>query len=96
MTKKTRKPRLRFEGKRIDVFQTILDEIAEAVELQRPYFPNDDEDTLRSRAMEWRRTRYATGRWPDFAELAKDEAILNAVYSRRQQESAVNGGECAS
>jgi hypothetical protein len=34
MTKK-RKPQSQFEIKPIDVFQTMIDEIAEAVELQR-------------------------------------------------------------
>jgi hypothetical protein len=60
-------------GKPIDVFQTMRDEIAEAVELMRPHFPNDDEDDLRARAEAWRWKRYADGRWPDFAEVAKAE-----------------------
>jgi hypothetical protein len=72
---KKRKPRLQFEGKRIDGLQTIMAEIAEAIELQLPYFPDDDEDTLLDRAVAWRPERYATGHWPDFAKVAKAEAI---------------------
>jgi hypothetical protein len=75
MAKKQRKAATAINIKPIDSFQTILDEIAEAVELQRPYFPDDDEDTLRARAEALRPERYAAGRWPDFAEVAKAEAI---------------------
>jgi hypothetical protein len=74
MTKK-RKPRSRIEIKPIDVLATMADELAEAVELQRPHFPADDDKTLRGRAEAWRAKRYQNGHWPDFAELAKAEAI---------------------
>jgi hypothetical protein len=70
MTKQQRKPRTQFEVKPIDTFQTVLDEIAEAIELQRPHFPDDDEDNLRRRAEAWRPERYDTGRWPDWGDIA--------------------------
>jgi hypothetical protein len=69
MTKK-RKPRSQIEIKPINVLTTIVDELAEAVALMRPHFPNDDEYTLRSRAMALRAERYRIGHWPDFQELA--------------------------
>jgi hypothetical protein len=65
-----RKPRSQIEIKPIDVLTTIADEIAEVVELMRPYFPGDDEDTLRDRAMALRAERYRIGHWPDFKEVA--------------------------
>jgi hypothetical protein len=74
MAKKRRKTATAINIKSIDVLATILDEIAEAVELMRPHFPGDDEDALRSRAEAWRSERYAAGHWPDFAEVAKAEA----------------------
>jgi hypothetical protein len=77
MTKKTRKPRLQFATKSIDVFQTMIDEIAEAVELMRPHFPADDEDALRDRAMAWRAERYQIGHWPNFKEMAKAEVAAD-------------------
>jgi hypothetical protein len=55
--------------KPIDVFHTIIDEIAEAIELQRPHFPADDEDALRGRAIALRAERYRIGHWPDFAGM---------------------------
>jgi hypothetical protein len=79
MTKKQRKPRMQFEVKPIDVLATMLDEIAEAIELQRPHFPNDDDDALRARAEAWRSRRYAAGHWSDFAEVAKAEAATDSA-----------------
>jgi hypothetical protein len=62
------------ETKPIDVLATIADEIAEAIELQRPHFPADDEDALRGRAEMLRAEHYRIGCWPDFSEVAKAEA----------------------
>jgi hypothetical protein len=64
------------EIKPIDVLSTMRVEIAEAVELMRPQFPADDEAALRHRAEGFRSDRYSTGQWPDFAQIAKDEAII--------------------
>jgi hypothetical protein len=73
MAKKQRKAATAIKLKSIDVHQTMIDEIAEAVELQRPHFPNDDEDALRAHAVAWRAERYRIGHWPDFAKVAKAE-----------------------
>jgi hypothetical protein len=78
MTARRRKTTQRDTVKPIDTFATLLDEITEAVELMRPHFPNDDEDTLRGRAMALRAERYRTGHWPDFEEMAKAEAVAAA------------------
>ena len=74
---KRRKPTT--ETRPIDSFATLLAEIAEAVELMRPHFPNDYEDALRHRATTLRAERYRTGRWPDFEQLAKAEAERQAA-----------------
>ncbi len=71
---KKRKAATAIDIKPINVLATLADEIAEAIELQRPHFPNDDDDTLRARAKAWRQVRYANGRWPDFARVAEAEA----------------------
>ena len=73
MTKKQRRPRSQIELTPIDVLTTIVDELAEAVALMRPYFPNDDEYTLRNRAIALRAERYRIGHWPDFSEVANAE-----------------------
>jgi hypothetical protein len=75
MAKKRRNAATAIEIKPVNILATILAEIAEAIELQLPYFPDNDEDTLLARAMAWRPKRYATGHWPDFAKVAKAEAI---------------------
>ena len=69
--KKQPKPAPAVRG--IDVLATLVDEIAEAVELMRPYFPDDD-DALRHRAIALRAERYRAGHWPDFELVAKAEA----------------------
>ena len=58
-----------------DILETMASEIAEAVELMRPHFPDSDEASLRQRAMAQRRHLYQKGHWPDFAEIARFEAI---------------------
>ena len=68
-----------------DLLVNLSNEIAEAVELQRPHFPADDETTLRHRAVFFRPERYRTGQWPDFAQIAKDEA---AIAEAAAQEAA--------
>jgi len=71
MAKKQRKAATATNIKPIDGLQTMIHEIAEAVELMRPHFPADDENALRRRAESWRWQRYANGTWPDFAEVPK-------------------------
>jgi hypothetical protein len=84
MTKK-RKPASAINIKSFNILATMRDEIAEAVELQLPHFPDNDEDTLLRRAVTWRPERYATGHWPDFAEVAKAEAAeADAAESRHR------------
>jgi hypothetical protein len=55
----------------LDPLQSLKNEIKEAIELQRPHFPNDSEETLRLRAERYRCQRYRDGHWPDFRALAK-------------------------
>jgi hypothetical protein len=74
------------EQKMKDILETMRAELDEAIELMRPRFPNDDEDTLRIRAETWRPYRYRKGHWPDFGEVAK----LNPDLSLRQQEEALD------
>jgi len=57
-----------------DILETMRAEIAEAVELMRPHFPQDSEDTLIKRAESLRARRYQDGHWPDFVEMAKEMA----------------------
>jgi hypothetical protein len=59
-----------------DILETMRAELAEAVKLMRPHFPEDDESALLTRAVNWRQHRYQNGRWPDFAEVAKQEAEM--------------------
>jgi len=59
-----------------DLLVNLSNEIAEAAELMRPHFPADDETTLRHRAEVFRPERYRLGHWPDFAQIAKDEAAI--------------------
>ena len=58
-----------------DILVTMASEIDEAVELMRPHFPDSDDASLRRRAVSLRWRRYQEGRWPDFAEIARDAAI---------------------
>jgi hypothetical protein len=73
-----KKPSAATEIKSIDVLSTMRAEIAEAVGLMRPHFPADDEEALRHRAEGFRSDRYSTGQWPDFAQIAEDEAAIAA------------------
>ena len=59
--------------------ETLNAEIDEAADLSRPHFPNDDELTLRRRAEAWRQYRYEKGRWPDVANVAREEAKAAAA-----------------
>jgi hypothetical protein len=63
------------------IIESLKAEIAEAVELQRAHFPNDDELTLRNRAEQFRWQRYRDGRWPKFAAVAKQEAAEKAAVA---------------
>ena len=63
-----------------DVLDTMAGEIAEAVELMRPHFPDSDEASLRRRAEGLRWYRYQEGCWSDFAEVAREEATEAAVF----------------
>ena len=73
MTARRRKKPQHSTVKSTNILDTLLDEIAEAVELMRPHFPDDDDDTLRDRALARRAERYQTGHW-FFEEAAKTEA----------------------
>ena len=53
-----------------DLLSTMADEIAEAVEILRPHYPEDGEADLRQRAEALRGERYQSGRWPSSDELA--------------------------
>jgi hypothetical protein len=66
------------------IIESLKAEIAEAVELQRAHFPNDDELTLRNRAEQFRWQRYRDGRWPRFAAIAKREADEKAAAAARE------------
>jgi hypothetical protein len=55
----------------IDTLKTMRAELAEAVELMRPHFPEDGEQDLLARAEHWRMDRYQTSSWPDWAVVAK-------------------------
>jgi hypothetical protein len=61
-------------AKGLDIIETLKAEIAEAVEMMRPHFPGDSEDSLCHRAESLRAQRYRDGHWPDFAEIARKEA----------------------
>jgi hypothetical protein len=74
-----------------DILKTMLAELDEAIELMRPHFPDDSEDALFARAASKRRERYAKGRWPDFAEVAKEEAEMakkEAAEAKQEPEAA--------
>jgi hypothetical protein len=57
-----------------DLLETLKAETAEAIEMMRPHFPNRSEDSLRQLAEALRSERYRSGRWPDFAEIARNES----------------------
>jgi hypothetical protein len=59
----------------MDILKTMCAEIAEAIDLMRPHFPQDSEDALFTRAETWRQDRYQKGKWTDFAEVAEQERI---------------------
>jgi hypothetical protein len=94
MAKKQRKPATKKQSKAaaeiktIDVLGTLLDEIAEAVELMRPHFPTDGDDALRHRAMALRSQRYRVGHWPDFEQLGKAEAAEAIAAAAAEAEAA--------
>jgi hypothetical protein len=48
----------------IDSLGTLIDEMAEAVEMLRTYYPEESETDLRQRAAALRAERYQSGRWP--------------------------------
>jgi hypothetical protein len=62
-----------------DILETMRAELAEAVELMRPHFPEESDSDLLNRAECWRPWRYQKGRWPDFAEMAKQKEQAEAV-----------------
>jgi|SRR5690349_13563465 hypothetical protein len=94
MAKKHRKPATKKQSKpaaeikTISVLGTLLDEIAEAVELMRPHFPTDDDDALRHRAMALRAKRYRVRHWPDFEQLGKAEAAEAAAMATAEVKAA--------
>jgi hypothetical protein len=53
-----------------DILDTLAGEVAEAVEILRPHYPQDSETELHHRAKALRRKRYERGRWPSSDELA--------------------------
>jgi hypothetical protein len=63
-------------------------ELAEAVELMRPHFPEYSESDLLNWAGSLRARRYQDGRWPDFAEMAKEMA--KARLQREKFESTLS------
>jgi hypothetical protein len=65
-----------------DPLESLKAEIAEAMEMMRPHFPNRSEDSLRHLAEALRSERYRSGRWPDFVEMArKESSTLAAVIT---------------
>jgi len=65
-----------------DPLESLRAEIAEAIEMMRPHFPNRSEDSLRQLAEALRSERYRCGRWPDFVEMARKESdALAAVIT---------------
>jgi hypothetical protein len=72
-----------------DMLVTLANEIAEAVELMRPHFPADDKATLRRRAEFFRPDRYRMGHWPDFAQIAKDEAAIAETVAQEAATATV-------
>src|SRR5262245_44975647 len=74
-----------------DLVVTLIEEIAEAAELMRPHFPADDQTTLENRAKFFRPHRYQTGHWPDFEQIAKDEAAMaEAVAQKAAAKAAIS------
>jgi hypothetical protein len=67
-----------------DILVTMTDEIEEAVELLRPHFPADKLASLRDRARSWRSHRYQEACWPDFAQIARDEAAELAALNQAE------------
>jgi hypothetical protein len=69
--KKTHKQASKQAMAQTDILATMADEVAEAVEILRPHYPQDSESELRHRAEGLRANRYQTGRWPASDELAE-------------------------
>jgi hypothetical protein len=61
-----------------DILETMANEIAEAVALLRPHYPNEDEDQLRRRAEVMHPRRYERGRWPSSDELVAKARVEQA------------------
>jgi len=62
----------------IDLMEAELDE---GVEILRPYYPDADDEHLRSRAAHWRHFRYEKGRWPT------DQEIIAEIIATLARES---------
>ena len=69
--KKTNKQASKQAMVQTDILATMADEIAEAVEILRPHYPQDRKPELRHRAEGLRAQRYQTGPWPASDELAE-------------------------
>ena len=68
----------------IDLMEAELDE---GVEILRPYYPDADDEHLRSRAAHWRHFRYEKGRWPT------DQEIIAEIIATLAREVRA-GGRC--
>jgi hypothetical protein len=73
------KPKVKTHVVTHPILESNKREIAEAIELQRAHFPNDDEVTLQHRAEHFRAQKWKQGHWPDFAAVAKKEADERAA-----------------
>jgi hypothetical protein len=79
----------------IDVLEIIKDELDECVALLRPHYPADDDDTLRERAVGWRQSRYAKGRWPTDEEIETRKAKEAAEKAKEAAARAAAEKEAA-
>jgi hypothetical protein len=69
-----------------DVLESMRLELAEAIEMMRPFFPEDSDDSLYGRALKLRPYRYQNGHWPDFAEIAERERVANSAAEASEHE----------
>jgi hypothetical protein len=61
-----------------DILEIMKAELAEGVELLRPYYPKDKERQLLDRALHWRSWRYQHGRWPTDQEIIPVIPVITA------------------
>ena len=75
-----------------DPLKTMLAEIDYGISILRPHYPDEDDASLKERAMAMRPKCYQTGRWPTDEELA-DQKVAEELAAKKAAEAAKKAAE---